>query len=140
MFSKPIEYALRATIFIARKASIDNKASVQFIAEGIGAPKAITAKVLQQLSKKNGGIISSVSGPSGGFYITEEAKKQPMLKVLEIMGGTAVINKCILGFPHCSDAHPCSMHHSYKYIKKEILALFWEKTIEDLATSKESLM
>lgn len=52
MFSKSTEYALRASIFIALKASSQRKVSIQEIAEGIGAPQAFTAKVLQQLTKK----------------------------------------------------------------------------------------
>ncbi|TXI31568.1 MAG: Rrf2 family transcriptional regulator [Niabella sp.] len=140
MFSKSTEYALRATIYIARRASFEKKASITTVANGIGAPKSFTAKILQQLTNKKNRIVSSVSGPNGGFYITEEAKKLPILVVLEVMGEIETIQKCIMGLPHCSDTNPCSMHRSYKSIKTDILKMFREKSIEDLATSSDAIM
>ena len=110
------------------------------VADGIGAPQSFTAKILQQLTKKNTGIISSVTGPSGGLYISEAARKLPIFTVLELMGEIEVIEKCIMGLPKCSDANPCSMHKSYKVIKRELLKMFREKTIEELANSKDAIM
>ncbi|HOZ86061.1 MAG TPA: Rrf2 family transcriptional regulator [Niabella sp.] len=140
MFSKSTEYALRATIYIARWASIENKVSLQTVANGIGAPQSFTAKILQQLTNKKTGIVSSVSGPTGGFYITEKSKKLPIIKILEVMEEIDTIMGCILGFPNCSDENPCSMHRSYKSIKIDIFELFQERTIEDLANAKDRLM
>ncbi|MBX3238520.1 MAG: Rrf2 family transcriptional regulator [Chitinophagaceae bacterium] len=140
VFSKSTEYALRATIFIARKASKEKKATIKMVAEGIGAPQSFTAKILQQLTKKNTGIISSVTGPSGGLYISGEAKKRSIFTVLELMGEIEVIEKCIMGLPKCNDANPCSMHKSYKIIKQELLRMLREKTIEELARSKDAIL
>ncbi|MBS1579363.1 MAG: Rrf2 family transcriptional regulator [Bacteroidetes bacterium] len=139
MFSKSTEYALRATIYIARQSSIHKKVSIQEIAEGIGAPKHFTAKILQQLSNKNAQIVSSISGPSGGFYITEEASKKPIYIVVEAMEENTVIESCVLGLPNCNDATPCSMHKSYKGIKKELLGMFKNRTINEVANSKDCL-
>ena len=72
MFSKATEYALRATIFIARKGSVDKKLGIDEIAKGIGSPRYFTAKILQSLTADNR-IVSSVRGPGGGFFITEKS-------------------------------------------------------------------
>ena len=140
MFSKSTEYALRATIFIAIKSSEENKVSIQEIAEGIDAPKAFVAKVLQQLTKKEKSIIVSMPGRSGGFYITEEQKKKSIYSVIEAMDETNVITDCVLGLPHCSDEHPCSMHKTYKGIKIELLNMFKQRSINDIVNSKDRLI
>ncbi|MCZ2222819.1 MAG: Rrf2 family transcriptional regulator [Chitinophagales bacterium] len=140
MFSKSTEYALRATIFIARQSSIHKKVSIQQIAEGIGAPKHFTAKILQQLSNKNTQIVSSISGPAGGFFITDEASKKPMYAVIEAMQETHVIEDCVLGLPNCNEKTPCSMYKPYEEIKKSLLAMFKNKTIEDIANSKDRII
>ncbi len=140
MFSKSTEYALRATIFIARRASEEKKATIKMVADGIGAPQSFTAKILQQLTKKHTGIISSVTGPAGGLYISKEAQQRSIFTVLEMMGEIEVIEKCIMGLPKCNDANPCSMHASYKIIKQDLLKMFREKTIEELAKSKDAIM
>jgi len=140
MFSKSTEYALRATLFIARRASEEKKANIKMVAEGIDAPPSFTAKILQQLTKKETGIISSVSGPSGGLYISEQAQQLPLYRVLELMDEIKIIEKCILGLPKCSDTHPCAMHRSYKIIKQDLLKVFREKTIAELARSEDLIL
>lgn len=140
VFSKSVEYALRATIFIARNASEEKKATIKMVAEGIGAPQSFTAKILQQLTKKGTGIISSVTGPTGGLYISKEAQQRSIYAVLELMGELEVIQSCIMGLPKCNDAHPCSMHGSYTVIRQDLLKMFRGKTIEELARSGDAIM
>ena len=50
MFSKATEYALRATIYIAQKSSVDKKLSLTEIAQAIDLPPSFTAKILQLLT------------------------------------------------------------------------------------------
>lgn len=132
MFSKATEYALRATIYIAQKSTEEKKLSIEEIANAIDTPKAFTAKILQLLSKDNT-LISSVRGPNGGFYISEKAKKLPVISILLKMGERDIIDKCVLGLKKCSEVDPCPMHHQYKKIKAELIALFESKTIQQLA-------
>ena len=66
MFSKTAEYALRATIFIAQKGTIEQTLGIDEIAKAIGSPQSFTAKILQMLTKDNK-IVSSARGPHGGF-------------------------------------------------------------------------
>ncbi|MBL0305705.1 MAG: Rrf2 family transcriptional regulator [Chitinophagaceae bacterium] len=53
MFSKATEYALRATIFLARNSSEEQKLGIEAISEAIDSPRSFTAKVLQSLTKDN---------------------------------------------------------------------------------------
>ena len=140
MFSKTTEYALRATIFIAQKGTLDKKLSIEEIAKAIDSPKSFTAKILQNLTRDNK-VISSTRGPGGGFYMTEEAKKLPVRVILQAMEVDEVLKKCILGLNQCSEEKPCPMHSEYKHIKEKMVQLFEKKTIQYLAdeTSKENV-
>lgn len=129
MFSKSTEYALRATIFIAQKGSEENKLGIDEISKAIGSPRPFTAKILQLLTKDNR-IVSSTRGPNGGFYITEKAKKLPARCILEAMGEDEILEKCVLGLMQCSEKIPCPMHAEYKLIKKQLIQLFENKTIQ----------
>ena len=133
MFSKATEYALRATIFIAQKATINKKLSITEIANAIDSPQSFTAKILQALTKENK-VISSARGPNGGFFLTEKAKKLPVRSILQAMGEDDVLDKCVLGLKLCSETQPCPMHAQYKPIKKQLKELFVNKTIEELAS------
>ena len=129
MFSKSTEYALRATIFIAQKGSEENKLGIDEISKAIGSPRPFTAKIQQLLTKDNR-IVSSTRGPNGGFYITEKAKKLPAPCIHEAMGEDEILEKCVLGLMQCSEKIPCPMHAEYKLIKKQLIQLFENKTIQ----------
>ena len=132
MFSKSTEYALRAAIYIARNGSIDNKVNITQISDAIGSPKSFTAKILQILCRKND-LIISITGPVGGFYFTDNSLDKPVMKIIEAMGERDRIESCVLGLHRCSDKNPCPMHVHYKNIKPELVRLFEEKSIRQLA-------
>jgi Rrf2 family protein len=132
MFSKATEYALRATIYIAKKSSIENKVGIEEISDAIGSPRSFTAKILQSLTKDNV-IVSSSRGPNGGFYVSEKAKKLPVRSILKAMNEDEVLEKCVLGLKQCSEIQPCPMHAQYKIIKQQLIKLFVTKTIGQLA-------
>jgi Rrf2 family transcriptional regulator, iron-sulfur cluster assembly transcription factor len=140
MFSKTAEYALRATIFIAQKGTINNKLGIEEVAKAIGSPQSFTAKILQLLTRDNR-VVSSARGPHGGFYMTTQSKKQPALAILEAVGEDNILRKCVLGLNQCSETKPCPMHAEYKLIKEKLIFLFENKTIQHLAdeTGKENI-
>ncbi len=137
MFSKATEYALRATIYIAQKGSEENKIGIDEISKAIDSPRSFTAKILQELRKGNK-VIRSVSGPNGGFYMTEKAKQLPARAILKAMQEDKVLDKCVLGLVKCSETNSCPMHAEYKLIKRQLIELFEKKTIQDLADGLKS--
>ncbi len=132
MFSKTTEYAIRATVFIALKGTMENKLSIEEISKAIDSPKSFTAKILQLLTAKKK-IINSSPGPNGGFYITKKAMGLPVRALLETIGEDDIFNKCIMGLENCSEKKPCPMHAQYKPIKEQLINLFEKKTIGELA-------
>lgn len=132
MLSKTAEYALRATIYIAQKSSSGKKIGLAEIASAIDAPRSFTGKILQQLVKHKK-IISSATGPNGGFYMTEKARLLPVMQILQALEEDKLIAKCILGLRKCSDITPCPMHHTYRYIRRNMIDLFEQTLISTLA-------
>jgi Rrf2 family protein len=132
MFSKSTEYALRATLYIAQKGSEEKKIGIKEVSKAIDSPLSFTAKILQSLTKENK-IISSISGPHGGFYMTDKAKRLPVRTILEAMGEDELLDRCVLGLAKCSEIKPCPMHSKYKVIKKQLIQLFETESILNLA-------
>ena len=132
MFSKSTEYALRAIISLARKSSDTQKVGIAELAEAIGSPRSFTAKILQLLTRDNR-LISSVTGPNGGFYLTDKAKKKSLHYVLELLEDDTVITGCVLGLQECSSINPCPLHDQYRHIKPLLIDMLDNKTIADLA-------
>ena len=133
MFSKSTEYALRAIIYLAQKSSVEHKIGITELAQAIDSPKSFTAKILQKLTRSKN-LINSVTGPTGGFYLTDLAKKKSLLYVLTLLEDEGIITGCILGLKECSEKNPCPMHSEYKKIKPQLLDMMDHKTIAELAS------
>ncbi len=134
MFSKSTEYALRATLYIAQKGSEEKKIGIGEVSKAIGSPQSFTAKILQFLTKDNK-VISSVSGPHGGFFMTGKAKNLPVRAILEAMGEDELLDKCVMGLTKCSEKNPCPLHSKYKIIKEQLNELFETDSILQLANN-----
>lgn len=137
MFSKTIEYALRAVVYLAVNSDEERKVNISELSEAIDSPKSFTAKVLQSLTRENV-LISSHTGPAGGFYLTEAAKQRSVWHVLQLLEADDVVSGCILGLKGCSEKNPCPLHHDYARIRPQLQTMFQSKTIHDLAREMDN--
>ncbi|MCA0429638.1 MAG: Rrf2 family transcriptional regulator [Bacteroidetes bacterium] len=136
MFSKSCEYAIRATIYIAKQTKQDKRVGIKDIANAINSPNAFTGKILQQLSKAK--IIESAKGPSGGFSINN--KKLLNLKLSEIVtaiDGDSIYKGCGLGFKECSEKKPCPVHNKFKIVRNELKNMLENTKINELSDNLE---
>lgn len=137
MFSKACEYGIRAVLYIVGRSAAGERSRIKEIAEKIGAPEAFTAKVLQKLVKK--GLLRSITGPNGGFYLEDEDVKQiRLIEVVKAIDGDALFEGCGLGLPYCNAEHPCPIHSKFKEIKGDLIQMLSEKNIEEMAESIEN--
>lgn len=133
MFSKPCEYAIRATIYIFNQThDKDTKVGIKEVATEIQSPEPFTAKILQTLSRQ--GIVSSTKGPNGGFYLTSQQGKASLFEIMQAVEGPKILRGCILGLERCDEDHPCPLHEEYKGIKAKMLRMLSTNTIESLST------
>lgn len=132
MFSKACEYAIRAVLYIAVKSKDGSKLGIKEIAKEIDSPLPFTAKILQTLSRE--GIISSIKGPNGGFYLEPKAKPVPLNAIVNAIDGEDMLNACSLGLKECSDTFPCPIHNDVKKYKDRLRKTLKEKTVQHLST------
>lgn len=131
MFSKACEYAIRAMMYIVSKTGDGCKVGIKDIARKTDTPEPFVAKVLQTLSKQ--GIVASIKGPNGGFYIEPKSKMIPLIDIVKAIDGENLFVNCGLGIKHCSAKRPCPIHYEYKAIRDDIMIMLKSNTIQDLA-------
>lgn len=131
LLSKSAEYALRASIYIVAASQNGHKCGLKEIAAAINSPVFFTAKILQELTRKK--IITSYKGPNGGFYVPPQAPDISMRMLIEAIDGSDLFTACALGIKNCSDSDPCPLHDQYKPIRAQIIAMFQQTTIQNLA-------
>jgi len=130
MLSFTCKTAIKAVIYLASKFESGGNAGIKEIAEFIDASEHTVGKLLQTLVKQ--GIINSVKGPAGGFYISKAQIKQPIINIVEAIDGKQVFKECGLGLSKCSASHPCPIHNEYKEARNLVEKLFSTKKIADL--------
>ncbi|GGG15081.1 hypothetical protein GCM10011344_14670 [Dokdonia pacifica] len=119
MFSKTCTYGIKATLFIAQKAQLDERVSLKEIATAIDSPVAFTAKILQVLAKEH--IINSIKGPKGGFEIAKAQLPNITIKqVVKAIDGDSLFNGCALGLQECNEKAPCPMHDNFVSIRDQL--------------------
>jgi len=102
------------------------------IATAIDAPTPFTAKILQTLARE--GIISSIKGPNGGFYVDPDAEPVLLSDIITAIDGSdQVLSSCALGLRDCSDKYPCPIHHQVKQYKDRLRKVMKSTTIQDLS-------
>ena len=131
MFSKSCKYGIRAVLYLAVNSSSKNKLGVAEIADNLEVPKHFLAKILQQLAKEN--LISSIKGPSGGFYLSERNRVSNLKDIIEVLDGKQIFHDCILGLKECSSERPCPLHFQAFGIREGLNYQLEYQTIDEIA-------
>ena len=134
MYSKSVEYALRALTYLARQPKGSPKLARQ-IACSQRAPAFFLAKTLQQLARN--GVLRSVKGPTGGFALDRPPSKITMMEVIEVLDGTDTYDRCIVGLRECNDQALCPVHDSFKSLRERLKRYLSRTTVAQLVTESE---
>lgn len=104
MLPKTAEYALRAVVWMARNPGIPTPAEV--LAKNTKVPRRYLHTVLQELAR--GGLVTSRSGPGGGYLLAKATKSMTILDVVNAVAPLERIRRCPLGLR--SHTRLCPLH------------------------------
>lgn len=135
MFSKACEYGIRAMLYIAQKTREGERIGIKEIAKGIDSPEAFMAKILQDLSRK--GLVMSMKGPNGGFYIDSKARKITLAEVVTSIDGDGLFTGCGLGLKACNERKPCPIHNQFKEIRIKLKSMLESTYVEEFTEELE---
>ena len=140
-FSKTCEYAMRAVFYIACHSENGYRLGIKEIAENINSPEHFLAKILQKLSKE--GIVSSIKGPHGGFFIETTGLQRPLADIITTLEGDEIFTGCGMGLSYCSETNPCPLHSEFKKVRNQLTHMLYNTTIgefnEDLLSGALTL-
>jgi len=134
IFSRQCEYAMQAVLYLALKHDKE-MTSIKELTKKLEIPYHFVAKILQDLTRK--GLLISHKGPAGGFKLAVPAKEITILQIIEAIDGLSFLEKCVLGFPACSDEEQCAVHKEWDEIRKKISTMLATKSILEMADSTQ---
>ena len=127
MLSNACQYAIRSVLYLSIHSNEKKRIGVKKVAAELETPQPFLAKLLQQLAKSN--LISSIKGPNGGFYLTENDSENSLWDIVKCIDGVDKFENCFLGLSSCSDDNPCPVHFIVSPFKDKLLNDFRDKTI-----------
>jgi Rrf2 family protein len=104
MFSRKVDYGLRALMYLAAKQG-QGSVTLQQVAEDLRIPRAFLSKILQQLT--HSGIVRSHKGPTGGFALARDPAELTVLEVVTGIDGPLRVFECFSDGTDCTLTGNC---------------------------------
>ena len=130
MFSRTCQYALQAILYISLHSKDQSAVGLRKIAESQEIPIHFLSKILQNLVRHK--ILVSTKGLNGGFALNKSPNRLKLIKIVEVIDGLDIFDRCGIGLKACSDKTPCPIHFEYKEVKNKTRELLNSKTISQL--------
>jgi Rrf2 family protein len=127
--SKRADYGLIALKHLALHD--EHAYSAPEIARTYNIPSELMAKVLQRLVRK--GLLLSHAGPTGGYALARGAENISVIDVIEALEGPILLTPCEAA-DDCEQLQVCSIRDPLRTIKKKIVSVLVDTTVDELAT------
>lgn len=126
MLSKTAEYALRATVWLAREPG--STESAERLAGCIRVPRRYLHKVLQDLVAA--GLVRSHPGPGGGYVLSRDPATITILDVIDAVDPIERIDCCPLGLE--THTSLCPLHRALDQAYAAMEAAFARVSLADV--------
>jgi Rrf2 family protein len=127
-FSKKADYGLMAIHYIAFHQH-EGAANAKRIAEDLGLPGELLAKILQRLAKRK--LIASLNGPKGGYVLARQPDRIKVSEILRAIEGPLGIVRCYPGL-RCAQLQTCSIRKPAWAIQARIERLLDTMTLDEV--------
>lgn len=134
MLSKTAEYALRASVWLAREPG--KTESAERLAGAIRVPRRYLHKVLQDLVEA--GLVRSQSGPGGGYTLSRDPCTITILDVIDAVDPIERIRGCPLGLE--THTSLCPLHLALDRAYAAVEEAFAKVTLEDVLRQPSAIV
>jgi Rrf2 family protein len=131
-FTKKADYGLMAIHYIAFHQHV-GVVNAKRIAEDLGIPAELLAKILQRLAKRR--LIRSVNGPKGGYVLARQPGKITVGEVLRAIEGPLSIVQCYQD-TQCAQLGRCNIRRPVWMIQTSIERLLETLSLEEMNSFK----
>tara|TARA_B100001057_G_scaffold497641_1_gene602328 strand:- start:1922 stop:2398 length:477 start_codon:yes stop_codon:yes gene_type:complete len=130
--SKTLDYAVRSLSYMA--SSRDENITIKLVSEKQHIPHSYLAKIMRKLVQR--GILSSSSGPDGGYYFKKDPMNISLKEVYEAIEGDLQLIDCMDGDQVCELFKTCNQRSVWDHLQLNTLEFLSKITVKDLASNK----
>jgi len=138
IYSRRCEYAIRALVYLARRSLEeevgDELVRLSVISEAQDLPLPYARKICRDMVQI--GLLRSARGPRGGYALARPPSEISLLQIRDAVDGTSDLEGCAVGLNPCTDETPCSLHDTWKPLRKRLKRYLEETTLGDVARGR----
>ena len=108
---------------------------LNLIAERVKVPPVFLHKLFQKLCRSE--IVISHRGTRGGFSLAKNPAKITVRKVIEILQGPILLNRCLDKRYRCHREQICSLRKRLSLFQKKTINFFGRMALKDLAKDEK---
>ena len=127
-FQKTTEYAIRVLVYLAKHPG--ERFSTHKLHQELEIPYKYLGRLMSKLATT--GFVEVQQGSLGGYQIQRNLNTIYLYQIAETIEGLEDFDRCILGFPECSEDHPCSLHDHWVSRRENIKDMLYNTTLADL--------
>ncbi len=130
--NRKIEYALMSLKLFEKaveEGSLQNLTAKE-IAERIGAPFEVAARVLQTLAQNQ--WVKVEHGSKGGYQLQKNLASMTMKDLIEVLDGPLALVKCQDGEKSCEIHHQCQIISPMQKLNDQLTQFYGQITLEKL--------
>ncbi len=125
---KTTEHAIRVMTYLA--VNKDKRFSVNTLHKELDIPYKYLGRLMSKLAQA--GLVQVEQGKHGGYRLARQLDKIYLYEVVGVVEGLDDYDRCILGFPNCSNENPCPLHYYWTNIQAQLKELLYNTTLADL--------
>lgn len=129
------DYAIQALIYLAGHAG--DRINAAEIGDEMEIPTPILHQVLRELQKAT--LLTSQTGPKGGYRLSRDPVDIPILEVVEAMEGSVHLGECALRGGPCHWEDVCAIHEVWSGARQALADSLASHTLRDLADMDQLL-
>lgn len=142
MISKKTKYAIIALKLLSKEYE-QGAIQIKTIAEKGKIPKKFLESILIDL--KNAGILASIKGRSGGYYLKKNPADVNLATIIRIFNGPIGMVPCVTHVYYepceeCENEKTCGIREAFKKLRDESVRILKESTFLEIIKSEEKLL
>lgn len=131
------DYAIRATVDLARHHDEGRWRKAREIAEAMDIPASFVPQILAELVRA--GLVASVAGRDGGYALAGAPGDVSLLHVVRAVEGELLSTSCVLRGGPCRWEDLCAVHVPWMQAQYALLDSLADTTLADLVTIDRAL-
>jgi Rrf2 family protein len=137
LITRETDYAIRATLYLAKQSDLEKSVSTAELSEEMGIPYRFLRKIVSKLVASE--LIVSRRGKGGGLSLARAPQDISLIQIISAVDPDAVLlNRCLSDMKQCDRSLYCGIHTELARMQKQLDAGLASVTLATMSSHEGS--